>query len=71
MLATVRERHDEEGWGVLVGDDFPDPIWTHFSAISDQADFRSLTPGERVDVEVIGPDDFDGFRYRAETVRSE
>lgn len=72
VIATVREWRDEEGWGVLSADEFPEGIWAHFSVIAeDAANFRSLAPGERVeaDVEDLSPWEQDGFRYRAQGVR--
>jgi CspA family cold shock protein len=72
VIATVREWRDEEGWGVLSADEIPEGIWAHFSAIAeDPTVFRSLAPGERVDVDVedMSPGDQDGFRYRAGSVR--
>jgi CspA family cold shock protein len=72
VIATVREWTDEEGWGVLSADEIPEGIWAHFSAIAeDPTVFRSLAPGERVEVDVqdMSPGDQDGFRYRARSVR--
>lgn len=71
MLGTVREWDDELGWGVIAGDDMPETLWVHFSALADQdpAGFRSLSVGERVAFEVEGPLDQDGFRFRAIAVR--
>jgi CspA family cold shock protein len=59
----------EEGWGVLRSTDVPEDIWAHFSSV-DTEGYKSLTPGERVDVEVEGPLRFDqdGYRYRAKRV---
>jgi cold shock CspA family protein len=69
VIATVREWRDEEGgWGVLSADEIPEGIWAHFSHIAeDPTVFRSLAPGERVEVDVedMSPGDQDGFRYRA------
>jgi CspA family cold shock protein len=70
VFGTVREWHDEEGWGVVLGDDFADPIWVHFSAIVAMAPYRELAAGQRVEVEIVGPLDQDGFRYRAESARA-
>jgi cold shock CspA family protein len=42
----------------------------HFSAI-EMEDYKTLTPGRTVEVDVEGPLPFeqDGFRYRAQRVR--
>ena len=65
-VATVAEWNDEEGWGVLETEDFPIGIWVHFSAI-DVEGYKTLRPGERVEVDVEGPLPFDqdGYRHRA------
>jgi CspA family cold shock protein len=69
--ATVREWNDEEGWGALWADELRERIFAHYSAIIDEAAFRSLVLGERVEVNVqdLAPGDHDGFRYRARSVR--
>lgn len=70
VIATVREWHDDEGWGVVRADGIPGDIWVPFSAIQTEG-YKKLDPGGRVEVEVEGPLPFeqDGFRYRALTVR--
>ena len=65
MLGTVREWDDELGWGVIAGDDTPEDVWVHFTALVDQ---ESLAPGSRVSFEVEGPVDEAGFRFRAASV---
>jgi len=67
--ANVSEWHNEEGWGVVSSAEVPEDIWVHFSAV-DMDGYKTLTPGERVDVEVEGPLPFDqdGYRYRAKRV---
>lgn len=69
VSANVSEWHNEEGWGVLSSSDVPEDIWVHFSAV-DMEGYKTLTPGERVDVEVEGPLPFDqdGYRFRAKRV---
>ena len=60
---------NEEGWGVLRSSEVPEDIWAHFSSV-DMEGYKSLTAGERVDVEVERPLPFDqdGYRYRAKRV---
>jgi CspA family cold shock protein len=48
VTATVRERRDEEGWGVLDSPETPGGCWGHYSAIQMDG-FRTLSPGQRVD----------------------
>ena len=72
VIATVHEWRDEEGWGVLWAAEVPEGIWVHFSAIAeDPTVYRSLAPGERVEVDLedMSPGDQDGFRYRAKSVQ--
>jgi len=70
VIATVSEWRDQEGWGVATAADVPGGIWVHFSMIQMEG-YRTLEPGQRVEVDVEGPLSFeqDGFRYRARTVR--
>jgi CspA family cold shock protein len=70
VIATVREWKDEEGWGVLMAHDTPGDIFVHFSNIQ-MSGYRSLKPGEDVEVEVEGPLPYlqDGCRYAARVVR--
>lgn len=70
MIATVSEWSDDEGWGVVWANEVPEGIWVHFSAIAMEG-YRTLRPGERVDVDVEGPLPFeqDGFRYRSRSLR--
>jgi cold shock protein len=50
----------------VFADNVPEGIWVHFSNI-EMGGFKTLTPGQRVEVEVEGPLPFDqdGFSYRA------
>ncbi|KOU60644.1 hypothetical protein ADK57_30030 [Streptomyces sp. MMG1533] len=65
VAATVREWHDEEGWGVLDCPATPGGCWGHFSTI-ETAGFRALTPGQRVELEWEAPGfPQDGYDYRA------
>jgi len=76
--ATVREWHDDLGWGVLDSPETPGGCWTHFAAV-DSPYFRSvdgakisqckaLSAGEEVVFEWEAPGQ-DGFDYRAVVVR--
>lgn len=69
IVATVAEWNDDEGWGVLEADAFPDGIWVHFSAINADG-YQTLRPGQSVEVDVEGPLTFDqdGYRHRARDV---
>lgn len=76
--ATVREWHDDLGWGVLDSPETPGGCWTHFSVVETPylgsmdgaavSEYKSLTAGEVVELEweTPGQDDFD---YRAVVVR--
>jgi cold shock protein len=70
MIATVREWRDEEGWGILSADETPGDIFLHFSNIEMEG-YKSLRPGQQVEVEVEGPlgYDQDGCRYAASVAR--
>jgi cold shock protein len=61
--AIVREWHAEEGWGVLDCPETPGGCWGHFSHI-EMTGFRTLTPGQPVDLEWEAPGQ-DGYDYRA------
>lgn len=76
--ATVREWHEDLGWGVLDAPETPGGCWTHFSVIetphlgfvsgAEVAGYKSLSPGEVVELEWETPGQ-DGFEYRAVVVR--
>jgi cold shock protein len=70
VIATVRQWSDEEGWGVLTADEAPGDIFVHFSNIQMDG-YKSLKPGEQVEVEVVGPLGHlqDGCRYAASAAR--
>jgi CspA family cold shock protein len=44
---TVRDWHDDEGWGVLDSDETPGGCWADFSVLEVQG-YRSLVPGQAV-----------------------
>lgn len=65
VTATVREWHDEEGWGVLDSPETPGGCWAHFSHIQVKG-FRTLSPGQQVDLQWEAPGfKQDGYSYRA------
>ena len=66
---TVKYWRQEKGHGVIASDGTaPWDIWCHFSHIVDMDGFRSLEPGQRVDVEYIRMDR-ESFRFVAIRVR--
>ncbi len=78
VLATVREWHEDLGWGVLDSYETAGGCWTHYSAIEtpligrsgnvEMHEYKSLKPGEVVELEWEAPGQ-DGFSYRAVVVR--
>lgn len=65
VTATVREWHDEEGWGVL---DSPGDCFGHYSNIQ-AAGFRTLSPGQQVQLTWEAPGFMqDGYDYRAVSI---
>ncbi|MEU5211123.1 cold shock domain-containing protein [Streptomyces sp. NPDC020742] len=68
VTATVREWHDDEGWGVIDCPETPGGCWAHFSVIR-MTGFRGLVPGQRVDLTWEAPGfPQDGYDYRAECI---
>ena len=65
--ASVREWHDEFGWGVLDSTETPGGCWVHFSNI-DVDGYRSLSGVAMVLIEYerVGQD---GYAYRAVRVK--
>jgi CspA family cold shock protein len=69
VIATVREWSDEEGWGVLSADEAPGDIFVHFSNIQMDG-YKSLEPGEQVEVEVVEAlPNVEGCPYAASVAR--
>ncbi|MFF1678839.1 cold-shock protein [Streptomyces sp. NPDC058256] len=65
VTGTVREWHDEEGWGVLDSPETPGGCWGHYSVIQTRG-FHTLSPGQRVDLQWEAPGyKQDGYTYRA------
>src|SRR5690242_11634039 len=60
---TVREWHDDEGWGVVDSAQTPGGCWAHFSAAAVGA-YARFAAGERVWLEWEAPGQ-DGFSFRA------
>jgi cold shock protein len=68
VIATVREWRDEEGWGIVSTEEIPD-IFVHFSNI-EMDGYKSLKPGQRVEIELVGPLALvEGCRYAGAAVR--
>jgi cold shock protein len=68
-IGTVKYWRDEKGHGVIASDaTAPWDIWCHFARIVDMPGYRSLAPGDRVDVEYVRMDQ-ESFRYVATRVR--
>ncbi len=76
--ATVREWHDELGWGVLDSPETPGGCWTHYAVIDsplirrvegvEVSEYKGLAAGDAVELEWEAPGQ-DGFDYRAVVVR--
>ena len=62
-VGTVREWHEELGWGVIDSPDTPGGCWAHFSHVAVPG-YRSLQPGQAVTLEWTSHGQ-DGFAYRA------
>ncbi len=60
---TVREWHDDEGWGVVDSPDVPGGCWVHFGAVA-VAGYATLEPGQDVMLEWEAAVQ-DGYRARA------
>ena len=63
---TVREWHDDEGWGVIDAAETPGGCWVHFSAVV-MPGYRSLEPGRAVTF-AYEAGRLDGFAFRATRV---
>lgn len=69
VRATVRDWHDEEGWGVLDCPETPGGCFAHFSVL-EMDGYHSLTPGSTVELAAWEALSFkqDGFDYTATRV---
>jgi len=68
-IGTVKYWREEKGHGVIASDaTAPWDIWCHFMHIADMPGFRSLEPGQRVEVEYIRMDQ-ESFRFIAVRAR--
>ena len=65
-LGTVREWHDEAGWGVIDSPATPRGCWAHSADIR-MAGYRALEPGAEVSFDCEEADQ-DGFAFRATAV---
>jgi CspA family cold shock protein len=67
-MGMVKWWRDAKGYGVIACPEIaPWDIWCHFSAI-ESTGFRTLVPGERVEVEYYRTEQ-DSFKYAARRVR--
>lgn len=66
VVGTVREWHEDLGWGVIDSPETPGGCWAHFSHVA-VGGYRTLRAGQRVTLEWASPGQ-DGFPYRAERV---
>jgi CspA family cold shock protein len=67
-ICTVKWWRDAKGYGALsCADTAPWDVWCHFSAIQGEG-FRTLAPGESVEVEFYRFDQ-ESFKYLARKVR--
>lgn len=64
--ASVREWHDDLGWGVVDSPETPGGCWVHFSTIR-RPGFRTLADVQQVLLD-FEPAHQDGFFYRATEV---
>ena len=68
-IGTVKYWREEKGYGVISSEaTAPWDIWCHFTHIVDMPGFRSLNPGQKVEVEYIRMDQ-ESFRFIATRVR--
>jgi len=68
-IGTVKYWLEEKGFGVIASDaTAPWDIWCHFMHIVDMPGFRSLEPGQRVEVAYIRMDQ-ETFRFIATRAR--
>ncbi|WP_199510186.1 cold-shock protein [Nucisporomicrobium flavum] len=63
VTGTIREWHDDEGWGVIDSSDTPGGCWAHFSAAAVEG-YAAFRPGEAVWLEGETPGQ-DGYAWRA------
>ncbi len=78
VVATVREWHEDLGWGVLDSSETPGGCWTHYSNIesavlrrednAEVSEYKVLKVGEVVALAWEAPGQ-DGFDFRAVAVK--
>ncbi|MBW8484701.1 cold-shock protein [Actinomadura parmotrematis] len=68
VTGTVKEWHDEDGWGVLTSPGVPGDVWAHFSMVRTGGSYATLATGETVEF-TWERGDQDGYAYRAIDVR--
>lgn len=62
-IGTVREWHDDEGWGVIDSSETPGGCWAHYATVA-MTGYRALNGGDTVDFDWRSPGQ-DGFNYAA------
>lgn len=63
VVGTVREWHEDEGWGVIDSPETTTGCWAHFSSVLVDG-YRKLTSGQSVCLEWEAASQ-DGYSYRA------
>lgn len=73
---TVREWHEDDGWGVIVSPELDSPVWAHFSHVDPASrgvepvgGFRLLHPGDVVCFTAERAEQ-DGYHWRAIWVKA-
>lgn len=65
-IGTVREWHDDDGWGIINSQETPGGCWTHFSHLEMEG-FAKLQAGSEVEFtweKLVGFNQ-DGYSFRA------
>jgi CspA family cold shock protein len=62
VRGTVKEWHEDEGWGVLTSPEAPGEVWAHLTMFGEG--YTAVHAGDAVQFEFIAMDQ-DGFAYRA------
>ncbi len=68
LPGTVKNWHEEEGWGVLVSPDLPGEVFAHHVHIRGQDGYRTFAAGDPVVFEADEQGQ-DGCQYRARWVQ--
>lgn len=65
VRGVVRERHPDDGWGVIDSPQTPGACWAHHAHVQ-MTGFRALSVGQTAEIVWESPGQ-DGFPYRAVT----